>query len=215
MRVRIFSGTHRCRIEAGAYNSVAVDGSADIGEIDGWLTVDNARGLLDVRVPEGTDLVVGSSTGRIDIGGRMGAVSVTSDTGRVTIESAVSVDARTETSRIDVGSVEGSCRIHTQSGRVEIDRCGTADVAAETSRIELDAVHGPVRAHTVSGRIHVAMAVAADVEAETVTGRVDVSLPKGTVVHRPVTGAGHDRPGDADCTVVARSTTGRVEVSTG
>jgi DUF4097 and DUF4098 domain-containing protein YvlB len=212
--VRIFSGSHRCEITAGDVESVTVDGKANIEQGPDSFTIDKVRSRLEVSVPAGTDLVVGSSSGRIDVRGPLGSVSATSNSGKIVVESADAVDARTASSRIEIGEVSGQCRINTASGRVEVYRCGSADIATASSRIDLKSVGGPARAHTVSGRVEVMMDVAADVDAETVTGRVEVSLPKGTVVHRPEPGNDTARPSDADCTVLARSTTGRVEVTT-
>ena len=215
MSVRIYSGSHRCEVEAGPWAEVTVVGDAQLDLGPGGHEIDDVRSRIRVRVPEGTDLVVGSSSGRVEITGRCGAVSVTSSSGKVQVAAATAVDARTDSGRIEIGAVDSECRVHTRSGRVEVERCGSADVAAESSRIELDAVHGPARAHTVSGRVQVGMAEAADVDAETDTGRIEVALPRGTVVHRPAPGSEAPLPDDADCTVLARSTPGKVEIRTG
>ena len=206
--VRIFSGSHRCKVEAGGAGSISVDGPAEVEhDADGY-TVDDVRGQLNVSVPEGTDVVIGSSSGRIEVTGRAGSVSATSESGRVDVESARSVDARTASSRIEIGDVDAECRVRTQTGRVVVGRCGSAEIATTSSRIDLRSVGGPARAHTVSGRVEVLMSDAADVDAETVSGKIEISLPEGTIVHRPEPGDPTPRPDDADCTVVARSTTG-------
>lgn len=210
--VRIFAGSQRVTVAGGA-PAFAVDGPARVTIDADWYTVDEVSGPLTVRVPDGTDLVVGSSSGRIEVTGTLGAVSVTSESGRVTIAAAASVDVRTSTSRVEVGEVRRQCRVRTDSGRVSVRRCGSADVSSRSARIDLRSVHGHATAHAVTGSIDLVMDVAADVDAETVSGRVHVSLPAGTVVSR-VTGDRPDAPpAAADCTVRARSHTGRVEVT--
>ena len=64
----------------------------------------------DVRVPEGTDLVVGATSGRVTIEGRVGSVSAVTTSGRVSIADAGSVDVRTKSGRIDVGRTMSTCR---------------------------------------------------------------------------------------------------------
>jgi DUF4097 and DUF4098 domain-containing protein YvlB len=115
---------------------------------------------------------------------------------------------------VHVGDAESVCRIVSASGRVTVDRCGSADAASRSGRVVLADAHGPVRATSTSGRVSVAVAGAHDVEAETVSGRIEISYPAGVqpLVVSPdadVTGA----TGGYDCTVVARSGSGRVVVS--
>jgi hypothetical protein len=103
------------------------------------------------------------------------------------------------------------------SGRVEVDRCGSADAASGSGQVVLADAHGKVRATSTSGRVRVAVAGAHDVEAETVSGRIEISYPVGVrpLVVAPdadVADAAAAAPGH-DCTVVARSGSGRVVVS--
>jgi DUF4097 and DUF4098 domain-containing protein YvlB len=136
------------------------------------------------------------------------------ESGKVEVESAESVDIRTQSSRVEVGKVAGVCRVRSTSGKVEVGSCGDADIAGTSGRIELQRVAGSVEAHSVSGRIELSMAAANDITAETVTGRIEVSLPKGSVAYQPSESElGTLRPPGCDCTVVARSTTGKVVVT--
>ena len=176
-------------------------------------TIDGGASKVRVLIPEGTDLVVGATSGRVTIEGRVGAVSAMTTAGRVSIEQAESVDVRSRSGRVEVGRSNGSCRAVATSARVVIGRCGDADVTSRSGRIVLKDANGRVRAHCTSGRIEIALGGAYDVDAETVSGRIVVSLPAGvracTVVppDEPVA-----EPGDCDCVVVARSGSGRVDV---
>lgn len=177
-------------------------------------TVDGDSSAVEVRVPEGTDLVIGTTSGKVTVEGRVGAVSVLTTSGRISIDQARSVDARTTSARVHVGHAEGVCRIVSASGRVEVDRCGAADAASGSGQVVLGDAHGRVRATSTSGKVSVAVAGAHDVEAETVSGRIEVSYPDGV---RPLVVSPDDDVAGAtqghDCTVVARSGSGRVVVS--
>ena len=146
-------------------------------------TID-AHSKVRVLIPEGTDLVVGATSGRVTIEGRVGAVSAMTTAGRVSIEQAESVDVRSRSGRVEVGRSNGSCRAVATSARVVIGRCGDADVTSRSGRIVLKDANGRVRGHCTSGRIEVALGGAYDVDAETVSGRIVVSLPaRGAGLH--------------------------------
>lgn len=181
---------------------------------DGPVTIDGGSSKVVVRVPEGTPLVIGSTSGRVTIDGRVGAVSVVTASGRISVERAASVDARSASGRIEVGRADGECRVVATSGRVDIGSCGRADATSASGRIVVRDAQGPVRANCTSGKIQLVMAGAHDVEAETVSGRIEVSFPEGvhpliadSAARDTIERSGHD------CVVVARSGVGRVVVS--
>lgn len=211
VRISTTSGSVHVAAEPGLRDVVARVGSVTTtGSLD---VIDAGSDKVRVRVPEGTDVVVGSTSGRVAIEGEVGATSVLTTSGRISIARARSVDARSVSGRVQIGHVEESCRVVATSGRVEIDRCGDADVTSGSGRIVLRDAHGPVRAHCSSGRIEVGMAAAHDVDAETVSGRITVSLPAGStpLVVASAAHAPMDR-GEHDCVVVVRSGSGRVVV---
>jgi DUF4097 and DUF4098 domain-containing protein YvlB len=212
--VRISGGSSRVEVTAKEGGSFRLEGSADVVEDGHQVTISQVRSRLSVTVAAGTHLVIGTTSGRVDVTGRVGNLAVVTMSGRVQVESAASVDIRTQSSRVEVGSVAGSCRVRSTSGKVEVGACGDADISARSGRIELQRVDGEVDAHSISGRIDLSMASANDVRAETVTGRIEVSLPKNTVAYQPPKSAPQTlRPPNCDCTVVARSTTGKVVVT--
>ena len=212
--VRISADHQRIEVFAEEGSAARIEGSADVTESDGQITVSNVASRLVVFVDAGTDLVIGTTSGRIAVKGPVGQVSIVTEAGRVDVEQAAAIDVRSGSSRVSVGTVTGSCRIRSTSGRVDVRSCGVADIAGESGRIELHKVNGEVAAHSVSGRIELSMATASDVRAETVTGRIDVSLPKGAVAYQPAdTAPGTLRPPECDCTVVARSASGKVVVT--
>jgi DUF4097 and DUF4098 domain-containing protein YvlB len=212
----------RVAATSGAVDVVAEEGRSSIetdgipAEVDGdVVTVDARDRRARVRIPEGLDVIVGTTSGRVSVEGRVGDLAVGTTSGRVTIDRAASVDVRTSSAKVIVGRAEGECRVVTRSGRVQVDHCGRADVTTASGRIVLRDVAGGAHAHCTSGRIEISMAGAHDVVAETVSGRVSISLPSGArpLVESSSSGSGAAR-GDHDCTVVARSASGRVTVTT-
>lgn len=215
LTVRIASGHHRLEIVAGDGAEFNVDGKARVTHSNGSVTVDEPTSRLRVTVPSGTNLVIGSTSGRVSTKGLLGDVAVVSESGRIDVESAGSLDARAESGAVDVGTITGSCCIRSKSGRVDVEQCGSANVASKSGRVELHHVDGEVDAHSVSGRIELNLTQPHDVRAETVTGRIEVSLPRGTVAFQPVDVSDTRlRPPNAECTVTARSETGKVVVTT-
>ena len=210
---RISSVSNRVRVVAENRDDIVVDGKAKVRHHGAQTTIERVGSGIVVRVPKGTDLVIGTTSARVEVRGKVGNVSIVTVSGRISVERAESVDARTMSARIEVGQSANACRLRTGSGRISVHACGDADVATGSGRIELGAVRGPVHAHCVSGRIEVGLAAAYDVEAETVSGRITVSLPKGVKAYRPSgTDRSGGRPDDADCTIYARSVSGRVDV---
>lgn len=211
--VRVSTTSGRISIFVEDRADVDVDGSAPIQVAGNRTTVNGGSGKLEIRVPIGSDLIVGSTSGRIDVQGRAGSVSITSGSGKIRVEHAQSVDARSSTGRIEIASANGACSIRAGSGSVSVGSCGRADVATESGRIDLDGVQGSVSAHCTTGRIDIRMDAAADVIAETISGRIALSLPPGVRPFFPSgTEAEQQMPSGTDCTVRARSVTGRVEV---
>ncbi len=209
----------RISTTSGAVRVVAEHGRSEIRsnrELVAVLpaTIDAGSNRVECRVPEGTDLVIGSTSGRVRIEGRVGAVSVLTTSGRISIDHAVTVDARSKSGRIEIARADGECRVVNGSGRVEIGRCGAADVTSTSGRVTIGEAAGEVRARGTSGRIEMTLTGAHDVDAETVSGRIEVVLP-AAVRPQIVDSATEVDPGAGDCVVVARSTSGRVVVTNG
>lgn len=212
---RVDGSSHRVQVVAVPDGALAVDGSAVVDTVDGTTTIEEVRSSLTVTVPEGTDVLVGVSSGRVEFRGHVGRAAVVTQSGRVSIESAESVDVRSASGRVEVGQVAGSCLVNAESGRVVIGACGSAEVSTANGRVEVAALAGPARIHSVAGRIELDVVAANDVEAETVSGQISIVYPRGTRIHRlDRTGVAGPRPADTDCVVSVRSVSGRIEVTT-
>jgi DUF4097 and DUF4098 domain-containing protein YvlB len=209
--VRIASTSGSVHVIAEARTDVDLPDAVEYSVHDSMTTVSSGSRRVTVRVPEGTDLVIGSASGRVNVVGRAGSVAVVTRSGRVSVDTARSVDIRTTSGRVTVGSAE-SCRVLTKSARVDIGACGAAHLTASSGKITVVAASGPVHAHCVSGRIDVATTSAQDVDAENVSGRITVRMPPGVrpwVVRRDDADLA---PELYDCVVTARSVSGRVDV---
>ncbi|MET0912389.1 MAG: DUF4097 family beta strand repeat-containing protein [Acidimicrobiales bacterium] len=211
--VRVSATSGRVKVVAEDRGDVLVRGGTAPQHDGGTVTVDAGPGRVEVRVPSGVDLVVGSHSGRVEVEGPLGAVAVVTESGRVTVEQAASVDVRTSSGRVEIGRVEGTTRVRSASGRITVDRTAGADVATDSGRIVLRSVSGRTTAHCVSGRIEVRLATAADVEAETVSGRITVEVADPVRAHA-VSGPlpPDSEPHGDDCTIATRSVSGRVSV---
>jgi DUF4097 and DUF4098 domain-containing protein YvlB len=212
MVVRVSTTSGSIEITAEPGRTEVSDGTVDPTGTE-W-TVDGGSSRVRLRVPEGIDLLIGSTSGRIVVRGRVGRVSALTTSGRIAIDRAAAVDVRSKSGRIEIGHADAECRVVTSSGRVEIGRCGEADVTSRSGRIVVADAHGPVRASCTSGRITVALAGPHDVASETVSGRIEISYPRS--VH-PFVVASPKSPVETavgyDCNVVARSGSGRVVVT--
>lgn len=211
--VRIASTSHRIHVIAEHRADIAVGGRAARRDDGRLVTIDEVRSSLEIRVPVGTDLVVGCTSGRIRVSGPVGHVSATTQSSRIDIDGASSIDARTDSGSLRVERCEGECRIRSKSGRVDVTGCAGADVSTRSGRVTLRRVAGDVHAHCVSGRITMDIDGPHDVDAETVSGRITVSLPEGVNARRVTPGQEADVAGDYDCTINVRSISGRVDVA--
>jgi DUF4097 and DUF4098 domain-containing protein YvlB len=179
------------------------------------LRIDATLGRVDARVPMGTDVVVGAGSGRLDLKGRFGAVSVANTSGRVHIDEAESIDVRVGSGRVDIGRCAGVCRVNAGSGRTQVGSSGELDVMVDSGSIEIGEIRGRARLKTTSGRIEARLGGAHDLDAESVSGRITVHVPAD--LHPDVTLASRGRTScgvtlGTEPTIRARSVSGRLEV---
>lgn len=212
--VRITTTSGRVTVIAENRRDVRVSGGVEVTQDGSTVTAQATSSSVEARVPIGVDVMIGTTSGRTAVEGRVGSLSVVSTSGRITAEHAASLDARSASGRIKVERVDGDCRVRTSSGRVTVGQCHDCDVSTTSGRVELAAVAGTARAHCISGRIDIRMVEPHDVDAETVSGRISVSVPSGARVRR-TTDEAPAAPSDKDydCTVTARSVSGRVDIA--
>jgi DUF4097 and DUF4098 domain-containing protein YvlB len=180
-RLRISTRSGRIEVIAEERADVLIEkaGRTVTPEVDesDRLTITARSSPVVARVPLGTDVVVGSVSGRVELKGRLGACGVTTVSGRVEVDAVESFEGRSAAGRLKVGSCSGRLRVDTGTGRVSIGSCGDLAVSAVSARVEVDEATGSVQVRTVSGRILVgSTALVPRVRAETISGRVTIDL---------------------------------------
>jgi DUF4097 and DUF4098 domain-containing protein YvlB len=198
-RVSVTSRSGRVEVVAEPRADIEVVGARravlerdDSGE---YVLVDGTHEHIIVRCPFGTDLFIGTLSGRVEVTGRLGAVRITTSSGRVDVGEAASVDVRTRSGTIRVARCEGVVRARSTSARVTVEEARRLDATTASGVI----VAGSIRDATVqstTGRVELGLQGDGSVAARTVSGRVEISVPAGA---RPE--------------MLLRSTSGRIEAS--
>jgi DUF4097 and DUF4098 domain-containing protein YvlB len=138
----------------------------------------SGSGRIEVVCPEGSDVVIGSSSGTVECHGPLGRVAVTSHSGRVSIEAADEVEVRSASGRVTVGRCGGTCRVAVTSGKVRIQSAGSIDVTVASGRLEAAAV-GDAIVRAGSGRVELGLTRAGSVDVSALSGSVAVTVPPG------------------------------------
>lgn len=178
------SGDVRVLAEEGA--ELSVEGGTIERHDDGTIHVHRAptSSTIEVRCAAGTDVTVGTVSGKIELLGSLGAVRVASVSGKIRVVEATRVDVRTKSGKIDIGTCSDECRIMTKSASVHVGSAGRAMVAAISGVVLLENVSA-AEVKTVSGKVLLAVAPnAGRVSVHTVSGKVEVRVPAET---RPAT----------------------------
>src|SRR3954454_12767404 len=217
--IRITASSGRIEVTAEARGDVVVDRGQE-HPMGGVLEVKGESAGVEMRVPIGSDLIIGSHSGSVRLRGDLGSIRITTRSGSLEIESCASLAAPPGSGRVDVGRVTGDAHIKAANGRITLtDIGGTLTVTSVSGKVEVEQATGAVHATTVSGTVDVGMNSAADVRAESVSVRVKVGLPEGvrpSVSMKSVSGKCENETTDGDdCRVTCRSISGRITVRTG
>lgn len=153
-----------------------LSGAADI-QPDGIVEA-GSSGRVEIACPEGMDVIIGTSSGRVECHGRLGRVAISGRSGRISIEEAREIDVRSTSGRVTVGRCAGLCRVAAVSGAVAIGSADLIEVTSTSGRLEVDAV-GDAMVHAGSGRVVLGLSRAGSVEVSTMSGRVRISVPVG------------------------------------
>ncbi len=176
-RIVIASKSARVNVVARG-DELVVRGAAYTTEPDGTVHVTTRSASVDIECPDDCDVVIGVESGRVSAKGRLGAVRVSSESGRVEVESARELDVRSQSGRVEVGTVEGLARVNVTSGRFTVGRAGSVDIAVQSGRVVVQDC-GDAIVQSLSGRIELATRAGCDVDIRTTSGRVSVSVPRG------------------------------------
>lgn len=202
-------------IEEGAPSSERIE-----HDTTGRVRLTSAKGgsaALEVRCPIGSDVAVGTISGKVTLRGQLGSVRVTTVSANVEIESAEELDVRSIAGSIEVDRCTGRCRLQTKSGRAFCG--GSADETSASTlsgEIRLGETRGRVHAQSVSGSIEVGMAARGDVKVHTISGSVRVRVPEDvrpSARLRSISGKPRNEcPPGQDCEIRVQSMSGKIEV---
>jgi len=169
-------------VQADGDHALSVEGGSIEREDDGSLHIRRAptASSIEVTCAVGTDVTVGTGSGKVELHGALGAVRVATVSGKIRVEQATRLDVRTKSGSIDIGTVAGECRVMTTSSKVRVRSAGRATVAVVSGLVLLDQVGG-AHVKSVSGKVLLALAPDADrVSIHTVSGKVEIRVPPGT-----------------------------------
>lgn len=217
--LRISSRSGRVDVVAEDRHDIVVEGAETDIEDDGTCSTTTASTRSDrirARVPTGTDIIIGTTSGACRIEGHAGRAVVSTSSGKVVIEMATEVDVRVASGSIRIGVCEGSCCVQCASGRVEIGCCGSADINNVSGKVSVNDARGPMNVRVVNGEVSVALDGNHDADVESISGKVTIGVPHHTRVHLEASSEtgkvrNHAEQGD-DCTLRIRTVTGNITV---
>jgi DUF4097 and DUF4098 domain-containing protein YvlB len=165
-RLKVLNVSGKVRVVSEDRDDIEIDPPERWLEIsdDGRVAETRAKSTnLDIKVPHGLNISIGTVSGNVEMIGRFGIVKVSSVSGSVRIgDTAGDADIRSISGHIEVGNCGGRCRANTKSGHIQI-----AHVVSD------------LLAHTMSGGIEVGTAGEGEVTLKTISGRVEVRVDPG------------------------------------
>lgn len=118
---------------------------------------------LDIRVPIGMNVSVGTVSGHVELIGRFGSVKASTVSGHVTIgDTNGEADIRSISGHIEVGDCGDRCRANTKSGHIVVKHVANA-----------------LKGHTMSGSIEAGVGGGGEVEIKSISGRINVAVDPG------------------------------------
>jgi DUF4097 and DUF4098 domain-containing protein YvlB len=218
-RLLISNTSGRVDVTAEARDDVVVERGVRVGDSEGGvLEIRPERGAqaIAVRCPTGTDVMIGTTSGAVELRGRLRAVSVTSSSGRVRVAVTQDTDLRTQSGRIEIDECTGHCRASTKSAAVIVGAVHAAEIATISGAVRIGRVTGTVDVRTVSGKVVLFSNGSGAIGASTLSGSITIHLPPE--VHPDVRAADArwvhcTCEGGNDVTIDVASLSGKVEIS--
>jgi DUF4097 and DUF4098 domain-containing protein YvlB len=159
-----------------------------------------------IHLPRGSAAKLSTGSGGIQTTGRLGEVGAASGSGKIDLDDAGevqartgsgdiivasttgSVDAKTGSGRITVGKVGGNARIATGSGSAELaEAAGDASLTTGSGNIEIGQAGESLDAFAASGHVRVRRADHGRVRAKTISGGVSVGVAGGAAALLDIT----------------------------
>jgi DUF4097 and DUF4098 domain-containing protein YvlB len=182
LRLRISAVSGGVRLTAESRTDVVVDrGGSAVPAADGAVEVRTGRpsDSLDVRCPEGTDVMIGTRSGSVELAGHFGSVGITSQSGSIHVEAVSEADLRTVSGTVELAECHGRCRVSTTSGGIKVGATHDAEISTTSGTVGVDGVAGAVQVRSVSGTVTVGSSAKGTVKASTVSGSITIRLPTG------------------------------------
>lgn len=202
-------------VRAGSGPAVEVDGGKVRVESDGTYRIEGGSHSIEVTCPEGSDVILGTSSGKVVLQGPLGDVRITGSSGTVHVEAARSLDLRVRSGTVSVGTVAGDCLVVSSSGRIEVEKAGNVDLSGVSGTIVAGSVGGG-KVHTTSGRITVGLDRAGDLEVRGTSGTTEIEVARGIAPElRLSTVSGkvkRDLAEGHDCVISVRTVSGTIRL---
>jgi DUF4097 and DUF4098 domain-containing protein YvlB len=176
--VHITTRTGHVRVEAdAAQTELAVSGGTTEVHDDGSIHVHRApsESTIIVRCAPGTDVTVGTSSGKVDLSGPLGSVRVATISGKIHVAEAARLDVRSKSGKIQVDTCAGDLRVTTKSATVLVGHAGRATVAAVSGLVALGEVGG-AEVKSISGKVLIGASGGERVSVRTVSGKVEIRV---------------------------------------
>jgi DUF4097 and DUF4098 domain-containing protein YvlB len=172
---------------------------------------------IEVDCASGTDVTIGTDSGKVELVGRFGAVRVATMSGTIRAGEMARIDVRTKSGKVDIGTCSGECRVMTKSAAVHIGRADRATVSVVSGIVLMEQVRG-AEVKTVSGKVLLSLAPNSErVSVHTVSGKVEVRVPAATRPStrlRTISGKIRcDCPTGDDLEIAVASVSGAIRVS--
>ena len=176
MRVRIETRSGNVRLEAVEGATLEVHGGEVREESDGTTLVRGGSKRLDVRVPSGADVTIGTHSGSVELHGWLGSARIATKSGSIEVDRAHAVDARTASGSVRVERCDGDCRVVVVSGSVKIGRAGRASLSCVSGTIQADRLDD-AEVKNVSGTTELGANATGRITVRSVSGKVKISVP--------------------------------------
>lgn len=218
LHVRISTRSGDVRVIAAPGASFSVAGGIVTAEQDGEVDVRRARSAsrIEVRCASGTDVTIGTISGKIECEGPLGAVRIATVSGKVRVEQVARIDVRSKSGVVDLEQCTGECRVVVTSARVRIGRAQRVAIAGVSGVVLAEQIEG-ADVKTVSGKVLLGATGTGRLRVHTVSGKVEIHVPAG--VHpqarlHSVSGRVHnDLPAGSDGEIKVASVSGTIRVS--
>ncbi len=181
VRIRISTRSDNVRVLAAPGAPFSVDGGVVISEQDGELDVRRApdSNKIEVRCGTGTDVTIGTTSGKIECEGALGALRIATVSGKVHVDEGARIDVRSKSGVVDVERCTGECRVVVTSGRVRVGHAQRVAIAGVSGLVVAEQVEA-ADIKTVSGKVVLGASGSGRLRVHTVSGKVEILVPAGT-----------------------------------